>query len=135
MTTSDTLSKEDKTVAMYETYAFRIRHKVEILEQSTGIEIDTLHITGDHASNELLCELLATITNRTLIQSGSNSIARGAGYAAGVASGYWDSIETLAEQHPFTQEISPDETANYEATYTTWLRLVNERTNAELEIE
>jgi glycerol kinase len=82
--------------ATLEAIAYRTRDVAEAMEADSGIETAALRVDGGAVKNNFLCQLQADIVQTELLRPEvDETTALGAAYAAGLAVGYWDSLEEL----------------------------------------
>lgn len=84
--------------AALEATAFQTREVVEAMEQDAGLPLTILRVDGGMVENDLLMQFQADLLNRSVVRPAIlETTALGAAYAAGLAVGYYSSIEELAE--------------------------------------
>jgi glycerol kinase len=82
--------------AVLEASAYQTRDIVEAMQEDSGVALKHLKVDGGMVQNELLMQFQADILNVSVIRPRvSETTALGAAYAAGLAVGYWSSIEEL----------------------------------------
>jgi glycerol kinase len=82
--------------AVLEATAFQTREVVEAMEQDAGIPVRVLRTDGGMVDNELLMQFQADILDREVVRPAmKETTALGAAYAAGLATGFFKSIEDL----------------------------------------
>jgi glycerol kinase len=102
--------------ATLESIAYQTRDVAEAMEADAGIEMGALRVDGGAVSNDFLCQLQADIVRTDLVRPEvDETTALGAAYAAGLATGYWRSLDDLRENwrvdREFTPEMHTDETS------------------------
>jgi glycerol kinase len=84
--------------ATLEATAFQSREIVEAMAKDSGVDLDSLKVDGGMVANDLLmqfqADLLGVPVYRPVV---AETTALGAAYAAGLATGFWDSEEDLRE--------------------------------------
>lgn len=84
--------------AVLEATAYQTREVLDAMEQDSGVKLQTLKVDGGMVVNDLLMQFQADILNVPVIRPVvAETTSLGAAYAAGLAVGYWDSIEALRE--------------------------------------
>jgi glycerol kinase len=84
--------------AVLEAVAFQTREVVEAMEQDSGIRLAVLRADGGMVSNDLLMQFQADILEREVVLPAiKETTSLGAAYAAGLAVGFFSSIEELRE--------------------------------------
>ncbi|WP_336002145.1 glycerol kinase GlpK [Halorientalis halophila] len=112
--------------ATLEAIAYQTRDVAEAMEADAGVEIGSLKVDGGAVKNNFLCQLQADIVGTDIVRPEvDETTALGAAYAAGLAVGYWDSLEELrANWHvdaAFEPEMDPDRA---DARHDRWLDAV-----------
>ena len=84
--------------ATLEATAFQTAEIVEAMRTDSGVELETLKVDGGMVGNEMLMQFQADILGVTVVRPVvAETTALGAAYAAGLATGFWDSEEDLRE--------------------------------------
>jgi glycerol kinase len=84
--------------AVLEATAYQTREVLDAMEQDSGVKLQTLKVDGGMVVNHLLMQFQADILNVPVIRPVvAETTSLGAAYAAGLAVGYWDSVEALRE--------------------------------------
>jgi glycerol kinase len=82
--------------AALEATAYQTRDVTEAMETDSGIALTSLKADGGMVANELLMQFQADILNVPVVRPKvTETTALGAAYAAGLATGYWQSVEDL----------------------------------------
>jgi glycerol kinase len=82
--------------AVLEATAYQTRDVVEAMEKDAGIELKSVRVDGGMVGNELLLQFQADILNREVVRPVvQETTALGAAYAAGLAVGFYGSVEEL----------------------------------------
>jgi glycerol kinase len=82
--------------ATLEATAFQTAEIVEAMNKDSGVELTELKVDGGMVQNETLMQFQADILGVTVIRPEvAETTALGAAYAAGLATGFWDSQEDL----------------------------------------
>ena len=82
--------------AVLEATAFQTREVVEAMEKDAGVPVTVLRTDGGMVENDLLMQFQADILGREVVRPASKeTTALGAAYAAGLATGFFESIEDL----------------------------------------
>jgi glycerol kinase len=92
--------------------AFATRAVVEAAESATGVEHDRLLVDGGAIQHDAFAQWQADLLGRRLVRSSvTQTTALGAGFAAGLAAGVWDSVDDLdrcrTEGRTFTPTVDP----------------------------
>jgi glycerol kinase len=108
--------------ATLESIAYQTRDIAEAMEADSGVETTTLRVDGGAVKNNFLCQLQSDIIQTDIARPEvDETTALGSAYAAGLAVGYWDSIDELRSNwqvdREFAPEMDPDEA---DAKYDRW---------------
>jgi glycerol kinase len=115
--------------AALEATAYQTREVLEAMEKDSGVSLKSLKVDGGMVFNELLMQFQADILGVPVIRpTVTETTALGAAYAAGLAVGFWDDVESLRENWGIDKVWEPemDEDRRKEL-YQGWLKAV-ERT-------
>jgi glycerol kinase len=112
--------------AALEATAFQTREIVEAMEADSGISLAHLRTDGGMVSNELLMQFQADLLNRPVMRPAMReTTALGAAYAAGLACGYYESLEEVADNTETDRIWKPQmEEAERERLYRQWKKAV-----------
>lgn len=112
--------------AVLEAVAFQTRDVLEAMQAELGSRIDGLSVDGGMTVNELLMQLQADILGIPVRRPRLvEATARGAALAAGLAVGWWSSLEDPALTTGTEREFSPSlPTAERERLYGRWQQAV-----------
>jgi glycerol kinase len=93
--------------AALEGIAFQVYEVVKAMEEDADIEISSLKVDGGAAANNLLMQIQADLLGIPVIRPGSvETTAMGAAYLAGLAVGFWDSVEDIRGQWIVDREFT-----------------------------
>jgi len=82
--------------AALEASAYQTRDIVEAMNKDSGVDLTKLKVDGGMVGNELLMQFQSDTLNVPVVRpSVTETTALGAAYAAGLAVGYWESIDDL----------------------------------------
>jgi glycerol kinase len=82
--------------AVLEATAFQTREVAEAMEQDSGIRVAVLRVDGGMVENALLMQFQADILDREVVRPAvTETTALGAAYAAGLATGFFASLDDL----------------------------------------
>jgi glycerol kinase len=100
--------KEHIVRATLESIAYQTRDVAEAMEQDSGVETTTLRVDGGAVKNSFLCQLQADIIGTDIARPEvDETTALGSAYAAGLAVGYWDTVDELRDNWQIDQEFTP----------------------------
>ncbi|MDY6944948.1 MAG: glycerol kinase GlpK [Pseudomonadota bacterium] len=117
--------------AALEATAYQTRDVVAAMEQDSGIQLQQLRVDGGMVVNELLMQFQADILDVSVVRPKvTETTALGAAYAAGLATGYWQSIDDLRRNwgvsHTWQPRMSKEERGRL---YSTWQKAVTRSFN------
>lgn len=82
--------------AALESTAFQTREVLDAMRADSGVELTELKVDGGMVANELLMQFQADILDKPVIRPKvSETTALGAAYAAGLATGVWEDLDSL----------------------------------------
>jgi glycerol kinase len=84
--------------ATLEATAYQSREVVEAMDADSGVKLESLKVDGGMVANDLLMQFQADLLGVPVIRPQvAETTALGAAYAAGLATGFWNSEEDLRE--------------------------------------
>jgi len=112
--------------AALEATAFQTREVVEAMEKDAGVPVAVLRVDGGMVENNLLMQFQADILDRDVVRPAvKETTALGAAYAAGLAVGFYDSLEDLRSRWSVDRIWKPKmEAARREKMYGLWKKAV-----------
>ena len=85
--------------AALESIAFQVNDVMGAMEHDAGIKIGELKVDGGAVVNDLLMQFQADLIGIPVIRPENiETTALGAAYLAGLATGFWDSVDEIQEQ-------------------------------------
>ena len=110
--------------AALESIAFQTMEVLKAMESDSGIEIKELRVDGGAAQNNLLLQFQADILKASVVRPEVTEVtAIGAAYLAGLAVGFWNSINQIQGQWQINRRFEPD-TENKEDLIKGWYRAI-----------
>ncbi|SDK94064.1 MULTISPECIES: glycerol kinase GlpK [unclassified Paenibacillus] len=119
-------TKEHFIRATLEALAYQTKDVLTAMESDSGIPVNALRVDGGAAANDFLMQFQSDILNIPVERPNVNeTTALGAAYLAGLAVGYWNSADELAN-HENTERVFHPVMAEDERTglYAGWQRAV-----------
>ncbi len=112
--------------ATLEATAFQSREIVEAMATDSGVTLDSLKVDGGMVGNDLLMQFQADLLGVPVIRPEvAETTALGAAYAAGLATGFWNSEEDLRENWREDKRWEPKmEAGKRDEYYKYWKRAV-----------
>src|SRR5258708_915245 len=113
--------------AVLEATAYQTRDVVEAMEKDAGIQLKSVRVDGGMIGNELLLQFQADILNREVVRPVvQETTALGAAYAAGLAVGFYGSVEELRSNWKSDRVWRPEMAqADRDRLYRGWKKAVS----------
>ncbi|MDN3358260.1 glycerol kinase GlpK [Actinomadura sp. DC4] len=113
--------------ATLESICYQTRDVVEAMRQDSGVTLDVLRVDGGVTANELCMELQADILGVPVSKPVvAETTALGAAYAAGLATGFWNSTEELKQNWNEDKRWEPRWSDDQRSTgYAGWKKAVD----------
>ncbi|WP_458187614.1 glycerol kinase GlpK [Haladaptatus sp. NG-WS-4] len=117
--------KEHIVRATLESIAYQTRDVAEAMEADSGIGVDTLRVDGGAVKNNFLCQLQADILGADIVRPVvDETTALGSAYAAGLAVGYWETVDELRNNWQVDREFETEPDADIDEKYGRWQEAV-----------
>lgn len=112
--------------AALDSIAYQTMDVLKAMESDAGMKISQLRVDGGATANNLLMQFQADIMETQVIRPKvTETTALGAAYLAGLATGFWDSIETIRKQWQEDAKFSPSMDAEKRTALTKdWQRAI-----------
>jgi glycerol kinase len=111
--------------ASLESIAFQTMEILKAMQTDSGIEIKELRVDGGATADNLLMQIQSTILNTKVVRPGvTETTAMGAAYLAGLATGFWSSIEEIEKQWSIDRVFEPEQKENTAQNIRDWHRAV-----------
>jgi glycerol kinase len=95
--------------AALESIAFQVADVLHAMEADSGISISELRVDGGAAANNLLMQFQSDLLQVPVIRPQTlETTALGAAYLAGLAVGYWASVDDIRSQWQVDRRFEPD---------------------------
>ncbi len=112
--------------AALEAIALRTREIIIAMQKDAGVTFESLKVDGGASTNNLLMQLQADVLNTTVIRpKNTETTALGAAFFAGLAVGFWDSLEELTERWEYERSFQPNPTTDVENILQLWNKRIN----------
>jgi len=107
--------------ATLESIAFQTKDVAEAMVEDSDIDLADLRVDGGAVKNNFLCQLQADIVDTNIVRPVvDETTALGSAYAAGLAVGYWETVDELRDNWQVDREFDPDPDADYTAEFDRW---------------
>ncbi len=115
--------------AALEATAYQTREVLDAMKKDSGVDLKALKVDGGMVYNELLMQFQADILGVPVVRPKvAETTSLGASYAAGLAVGFWDSLDDLRANWQVDRTWNPEMSAEErERLFKGWLKAV-ERT-------
>src|SRR6056297_2979313 len=101
--------KEHIVRATLEAIAYQTRDVAAAMEADSGVETTSLRVDGGAVKNNFLCQLQSDIIQTDIARPEvDETTALGSAYAAGLAVGYWDTVDELRDNWQIDRDFSPE---------------------------
>ena len=111
--------------AALESIAFQTMEVLKAMEADSGVSIGELRVDGGATVNNLLMQIQADVLQANVVRPEiTETTAMGAAYLAGLAVGYWSSIEEISQQWKVNSTFEPAENSHPEALIKGWHKAV-----------
>lgn len=111
--------------AAIESIAFQTMEVLKAMEADSGLKIKELRVDGGATANDILMQFQADVLETTVIRPQVTEVtALGAAYLAGLAVGYWNSMNDISGQWKIDKSFKAGEAKNIEERIKGWNRAV-----------
>src|SRR6218665_567395 len=112
--------------AALDSIAFQTADVLKAMEADAGIKIKELRVDGGACVNNLLMQFQSDLLNTVVVRpSVTETTALGAAYLAGLAVGFWNSLNEIQEQGKAARRFEPKmEEEKRTALYNRWLKAI-----------
>ncbi|NJO41066.1 MAG: glycerol kinase GlpK [Cyanobacteria bacterium CRU_2_1] len=119
--------REHMARAVLEAIAYQVKEVVQAINEDMGTEITLLKVDGGACQNNFLMQFQADALGIPIERPAVlDATAQGAGFAAGLSAGFWDSYETLVKNRQVDWVFYPSEaTAQAQANFSIWRKAVD----------
>jgi glycerol kinase len=112
--------------AAVDAMAYQTRDVLEVMQEEAGLALTNLRVDGGAAANAMLlqfqADLLGVPVRRPVV---GETTALGAAYLAGLAVGYWDSLDDVRRNWALDREFAPRRArAEVDELYAGWKKAV-----------
>ncbi len=120
------ITSEHMVRAVLEAIAYQVKEVIEIIDTVSISPIKILTVDGGACENNFLMQFQADLLEITVERPMMcDTTVQGIAFAAGIAIGFWDNIETLRAQRIIERLFEPSKDRNdVQAGFRTWLRAV-----------
>jgi len=113
--------REHVVRATLESIAYQTKDVAEAMVEDADIDLSSLRVDGGAVKNNFLCQLQSNIIGTEIVRPVvDETTALGSAYAAGLAVGYWDTVDELRNNWQIDRSFPVDEDADIEVNYDRW---------------
>jgi glycerol kinase len=107
--------------AALEAIALRVMEIVTEMQKDAHTQFESLKVDGGASTNNLLMQIQADVLKTEVIRpQTTETTALGAAFFAGLATGYWDSVDSLKTIWAFDKKFVPQPSSQTEKTTALW---------------
>ncbi|MFT9202649.1 MAG: glycerol kinase GlpK [Liquorilactobacillus satsumensis] len=119
-------NRKDFVKAVLQSLAYQSRDVVDTMYKDTKIKVPVLRVDGGASNNNYLMQFQADLLNLPLERAANvETTSMGAAFLAGLAVGFWDSVDDLKEIYKVGKRFDPQmDEARREELYGGWLHAV-----------
>ncbi len=112
--------------ATLESIAYQTRDVLDAMQEDSGIKLAELCVDGGAVANNFLMQFQSDVLDTTVERPAVTEVtALGAAYLAGIAVGYWDGLEELADNAVIERSFEPNPDQSKRAQrYRGWKRAI-----------
>ncbi len=111
--------------AALESIAFQTMEVLKAMEADSNVSIGELRVDGGATVNDLLMQIQADILQASVVRPEiTETTAMGAAYLAGLAVGFWSSVEEISKQWKINRSFEPGTGSNPELLIKGWHKAV-----------
>jgi glycerol kinase len=111
--------------AALESIAFQTMEILNAMESDSNIKISELRVDGGATADDLLMQVQSDILDARVVRPAiTETTAMGAAYLAGLATGFWNSIEEIEKQWKVERVFKPAENVDTKQMIMEWHRAV-----------
>lgn len=123
--------KKEIIRAGLESIAYRTKDVVDVMEKDSSIDIGRFKVDGGVSRNSFLMQFQANLLKKNVIKPKmTETTALGAAFLAGLATGFWESIDEIRKIDT-DEKIYVSENTNMDMLYKGWKDAVDMITNGE----
>lgn len=112
--------------ATLESIAYQTRDVLDAMQADSGITLSGLRVDGGAVANNFLMQFQSDVLDTNVLRPAVTEVtALGAAYLAGIAVGYWNNLEELADKAQIERTFEPqNDDAKRQQRYRGWKRAI-----------
>jgi len=119
--------------ATLEAIAMRTKEIITAMQKDADITFKSLKVDGDRSTNNLLMQIQSNLLGVEVIRpETTETTALGAAFFAGLASGYWPSVESLSDIWKIDKQFSPLENEETQKIVSKWNERISKISNSKV---
>lgn len=119
--------------ATLEAIAMRTKEIITAMQKDADITFKSLKVDGGGSTNNLLMQIQSNLLGVEVIRpETTETTALGAAFFAGLASGYWPSVESLSDIWKIDKQFSPLENEETQKIVSKWNELISKISNSKV---
>ncbi|MDG1920705.1 MAG: glycerol kinase GlpK [Flavobacteriaceae bacterium] len=119
--------------ATLEAIAMRTKEIITAMQKDADITFKSLKVDGGGSTNNLLMQIQSNLLGVEVIRpETTETTALGAAFFAGLASGYWPSIESLSDIWKIDKQFSPLENEETQKIVSKWNERISKTSNSKV---
>ena len=119
--------------ATLEAIAMRTKEIITAMQKDADITFKSLKVDGGGSTNNLLMQIQSNLLGVEVIRpETTETTALGAAFFAGLASGYWPSVESLSDIWKIDKQFSPLENEETQKIVSHWNERISKVSNSKL---
>ena len=112
--------------AALESIALRSRDIIIEMQKDAGVDFNSLKVDGGASNNDLLMQIQADLINTDVIRPKvTETTALGAAFLAGLATGFWSSVDDLRDLWGENHRFKPSTSQQTQKTISLWEKRVS----------
>jgi glycerol kinase len=119
--------------ATLEAIAMRTKEIITAMQKDADISFKSLKVDGGGSTNNLLMQIQSNLLGVEVIRpETTETTALGAAFFAGLASGYWPSVESLSDIWKIDKQFSPLENEETQKIVSKWNERISKVSNSKV---
>jgi glycerol kinase len=119
--------------ATLEAIAMRTKEIITAMQKDADITFKSLKVDGGESTNNLLMQIQSNLLGVEVIRpETTETTALGAAFFAGLASGYWPSVESLSDIWKIDKQFSPLENEETQKIVSKWNERISKISNSKV---
>jgi glycerol kinase len=118
--------------ATLEAIAMRTKEIITAMQKDAQVTFKSLKVDGGGSTNDLLMQIQSNLLQVDVIRpETTETTALGAAFFAGLASGYWPSVESLSDIWKINQKFNPEQNEENQKIIDLWNQRISKVTDSQ----